>query len=106
MMYNGFAKPQAPKLIRRYDASILQADQDQIFADFKDPDGSCRIVVATVSLSMGMDLPDVERIVQFGLPPSPNLSDIWQRFRRAMRKREGQGVACISASSMVLSNRF
>jgi hypothetical protein len=95
MMYNGFTKPQARKLIRRYDASIRQADQDQIFADFKDPDGSCRIVVATVSLGMGMDLPDVERIVQFGLPPSPNLSDIWQRFRRAMRKREGQGVAYI-----------
>jgi ATP-dependent helicase YprA (DUF1998 family) len=34
---------------------------------------------------MGMDLPDVERVVQFGLPPAPSLSDIWQRFRRAMR---------------------
>lgn len=46
---------------------------------------------------MGMDIPDVERVVQFGLPPSPSLADIWQRFSRAMRKKQGQGIAYLFA---------
>ncbi|KAK3376190.1 hypothetical protein B0T24DRAFT_618179 [Lasiosphaeria ovina] len=44
--------------------------------------------MATVSLGMGMDLPDVIRVVQFGLPRTPSLSDIWQRIRRALRNKE------------------
>ncbi|KAK4232675.1 hypothetical protein C8A03DRAFT_39742, partial [Achaetomium macrosporum] len=93
----GILKTLGRKVIRRYDADIRSADKDMIYAEFAKPDTECRIVIATVSLGMGMDLPDVERVVQFGLPPAPSLSDIWQRFRRAMRKKDGQGTAYLFA---------
>ncbi|KAK3360955.1 hypothetical protein B0T24DRAFT_653029 [Lasiosphaeria ovina] len=73
-----------------------KADKDIIFKDFASKT-DCRIILATVSLGMGMDIPDVERVVQFGLPPSPSLADIWQRFKRAMRKKEGQGMVYLFA---------
>ncbi|KAK0673878.1 hypothetical protein QBC41DRAFT_214049, partial [Cercophora samala] len=48
----------------------------------------CRIIIATVSLSMGIDLSDITHVVQFGLPLSSSLSDIWQRFKRAIRNQK------------------
>ncbi|KAK4233757.1 P-loop containing nucleoside triphosphate hydrolase protein [Achaetomium macrosporum] len=93
----GILKTLGRKVVRRYDADVRPVDKDMIYKEFADHDTDCRIIVATVSLGMGMDLPDVERVVQFGLPPAPTLSDIWQRFRRAMRKKEGQGTAYLFA---------
>lgn len=54
--YQDFNKQQAGKLIRRYDVDVRDADQDIIFADFARADGQglCRIIIATVSLGMGM----------------------------------------------------
>lgn len=89
----GFTKSQARALVKRYDADVRPVDKDLIFSDFSREDGQCRIIVATVSLGMGMDIPDVERVVQFGLPPDGSLTDFWQRARRAMRKKDGQGIA-------------
>ncbi|KAK4233871.1 P-loop containing nucleoside triphosphate hydrolase protein [Achaetomium macrosporum] len=91
----GFTKSFARKVIRRYDADVSQTDKDIIFRDFASTDTDCRVIIATVSLGMGMDIPDVERVVQFGLPPDPSLSDVWQRIRRAMRKKDGQGTAIL-----------
>jgi len=88
-----FTKSEARKLIKRYDADVRSVDKDIIFDDFKREDGDYRIMAATVSMGMGMDIPDVDRVVQFGLPPSISLSDFWQRSRRAMRKKVGQGIA-------------
>jgi hypothetical protein len=88
-----FTKSEARKLIKRYDADVRSVDKDIIFDNFRREDGDCRIMAATVSMGMGMDIPDVDRVVQFGLPPSISLSDFWQRSRRAMRKKVGQGIA-------------
>ncbi|KAK0728530.1 hypothetical protein B0T26DRAFT_738850 [Lasiosphaeria miniovina] len=85
------------KVIRRYDADVSPTDQEIMFKDFPNRDTDRRIVLASVSLGMGMDIPDVERVIQFGIPPGQSLSDIWQRFRRAMRKCEGQGEAILFA---------
>jgi len=94
---HGFTKERARKIVRRFDADVRAADQDILFDDFAREDGECRIMLATVSLGMGMDLPDVERVVQFGPPPSLGIPDVVQRFRRAMRGREikqrCQGIA-------------
>ena len=93
----GLSKNFARKVIRRDDADVRDTDKDIIWKDFSKKDTNCRIILATVSLGMGMDVPDVERVVQFGLPPTPSLSDLWQRFGRAMRKIKGQGKAYLFA---------
>ena len=58
----------ARKVIRRFDADVRPADKKIIFKDFANVDTDCRIIVATVSLDMGMDISDVKRVVQFGIP--------------------------------------
>ena len=87
----GFEKGFARKVVRRFDADVRPADKEIIFKDFANVDTDCRIIVATVSLGMGMDIPDVERVVQFGIPPSTSIADIWQRIRRAVRKQPVDG---------------
>lgn len=95
----GFSKLYSRKVIRRYDADVRDADKDLIFSDFANEHTDCRIAFVTVSLGMGMDLPDVVRVVQFGLPPGASLSDSWQRIRRAMRDKrmvgQKQGTAIL-----------
>ncbi|KAK3311371.1 P-loop containing nucleoside triphosphate hydrolase protein [Chaetomium strumarium] len=48
-------------------------------------DSTCRIILATVSLGMGMDIPDVMQVVQYGPVRSGDIADLWQRFGRAVR---------------------
>lgn len=45
--------------------------------------GEARIIVATSALSMGLDLPDVERVVHLQMPLS--LADYYQMAGRAVR---------------------
>lgn len=83
----GFSKEFARKVIQRFDADVRDTDKDIIFNNLA-THTDCRIVLATVSLGLGMDIPDVIRVVQFGLPKTPSLSDLVQRFRRAMRNAQ------------------
>ncbi|EAQ90766.1 hypothetical protein CHGG_02701 [Chaetomium globosum CBS 148.51] len=83
----GFAR----KVVRRFDADVRPTDKEIIFKDFTNLDTNCRIIVATVSLGMGMDIPDVRPVIQFGIPPSTSIADIWQRIRRAVRKQPVDG---------------
>ena len=105
-----FSKEFARKVIQRYDADVRDADKNIIFNNLAS-DSDCRIVLATVSLGMGMDIPDIVRVVQFGLPKSPSLADLWQRFSRAMRNtqkaaKQGyiRGMAVVFAPYWVFSH--
>lgn len=41
---------------------------------------------------MGVDIPDVQRVIQWGVPNFINLSTVWQRMGRAGRSRDTQAV--------------
>ena len=97
----GFSKEFARKVIQRYDADVRDADKDIIFNNLAS-DSDCRIVLATVSLGMGMDIPDIVRVIQFGLPKSPSLADLWQRFSRAMRNMQKAAQKGYSHGSAVV----
>ncbi|EAQ83009.1 hypothetical protein CHGG_10827 [Chaetomium globosum CBS 148.51] len=104
------SKEFARKVIQRYDADVRDADKNIIFNNLAS-DSDCRIVLATVSLGMGMDIPDIVRVVQFGLPKSPSLADLWQRFSRAMRNTQKaaeqgyiRGMAVVFAPYWVFSH--
>ena len=43
------------------------------------------IIVATESLDLSVDLPDVLRVVQYGFPINKDLAILWQRFGCAAR---------------------
>ncbi|OSC97242.1 P-loop containing nucleoside triphosphate hydrolase protein [Trametes coccinea BRFM310] len=56
-------------------------------------DGSLRCLVATDAVGMGADIPDIERIIQFGAPPS--LTSWVQRAGRAGRSPDLQAEAIL-----------
>jgi len=59
--------------------------------------GDARIVICTDSLSLGVDFPDIERVIQWGVDEKLDLNTLVQRIGRAARDPEVQGIATIYA---------
>jgi superfamily II DNA or RNA helicase len=58
-------------------------------------DGTCRIMVCTDAVGMGLDVPDIQRILQWRVPPWLTVSGWMQRAGRAARNPEIAGIATI-----------
>ncbi|KAI1818929.1 P-loop containing nucleoside triphosphate hydrolase protein [Xylaria intraflava] len=93
----GFALPEAKDSVVRYDADVRAADKERIYAGFSQRGSRSRVAVVTIAFGMGLHIPDVRIVVQYGLPIEPSVTDLWQRLGRAMRKIPGQGTAYIFA---------
>ena len=49
--------------------SILTIDKkEQVLKLFREPEGNLRLLVATTSFGMGIDCPDIRRIIHWGVP--------------------------------------
>jgi hypothetical protein len=57
----------------RYGAGVRGVDNDIIFNKMRE-ETDCRIILATVSLGMELDLAGIIRVVQFGLPKTASLA--------------------------------
>ena len=75
---------QAIKIFHRKTASL---DKTAIISEFQKPgeESLIRVIFATEALGIGADLPDVPRVVQYGLPKGPEPAIMWQRGGRACR---------------------
>lgn len=60
-------------------ATVRTAAQE----DFKDPEGSSRVICATTAFGMGVDIPNIRTVVCFGFPGS--VEDYTQQIGRAGR---------------------
>jgi hypothetical protein len=58
-------------------------------------EGSARIIVATDAFSMGVDVKDVKKVIQWGVDEKLNLCTLVQRIGRAARTPDMLGVAII-----------
>lgn len=85
----------AAEAVSIFTSRTSQYDKDLTYAEFCSKDSTIRIMVATTALGMGMDIPDVEIVVQWNLPTSKSIADLWQRFGRAARApgTTGKGIA-------------
>ena len=73
--------------VKVYHSNTAQFDKDSILAEFQKPgmESSIRVVLATEALGLGVNLPDVRRVVLYGLPISVDPAVFWQRSGRASR---------------------
>jgi superfamily II DNA helicase RecQ len=81
--------------VRWYHSTVGEKEQDNIYSSFAQPSSFIRIVVATESLGMGVDLDDIEVVVQYGFPINQDLETVMQRFGRAARGPSRSGKAIL-----------
>jgi len=87
----------AHQTIGVYTSNVPKYDQDKLYSMFRSEQSSIRIVVATTALGMGMDIPDVDMVVQWNIPLTNDIGDLWQRFGRAARGQGRRGIAVFFA---------
>lgn len=99
LIRKGYSQREARLSVKFYHSVVPQGDQAEIYENFKLVTSRVRIAFSTVALGLGMDIPDVMRVVQWGIPRSYSLEDIWQRIGRSVRGyvslnmlKHGQGV--------------
>ncbi|KAF8475091.1 P-loop containing nucleoside triphosphate hydrolase protein, partial [Kalaharituber pfeilii] len=88
------------KLIKPFSASLSNQFREIAIEDFRQ--GDTRILVCTDAAGMGVDIPDVELVVQWDIKDFLTLSDLWQRLGRAGRDPNIQATAVVYAPSHFL----
>ena len=90
-----------PDLILEYTTAITVQRRNYNLDSFAR--GDTRILVCTEACGMGVDIQDIERIIQWRLTPLINLSVIWQRLGRCARgvNRTGIGIIMFQKSTVI-----
>ena len=88
----GYRNKDTRRLIKAYNSQVDVDEQLRISKDFLSTTATHRIIVATDSLGMGLNNPDVQLVIQWRLPrTSSPLSILWQRAGRAARQQGLEG---------------
>ena len=74
-------------VVEEYTSTVAPYDRDTRYSEFKSLSSHIRIMVATTSLGMGVNVEDVERVVVWRFPIGFDLGDVWQRLGRGGRGR-------------------
>jgi superfamily II DNA helicase RecQ len=82
-----YSRGQAQRVLRTFTRDTHDDDKDGIIKEFQKlaTDSSVRVIFATEALGMGADLPDIKRVIQYGVPKSLDIAVLWQRGGRACR---------------------
>ncbi|KAF8274042.1 P-loop containing nucleoside triphosphate hydrolase protein [Lactarius quietus] len=54
-------------LVMHYHGAMSKGYLTQVYEDFSDPNGHCRILHATEGASTGLDIPDITIVIQYGI---------------------------------------
>ena len=74
---------QANKILQIYHSAIGHKNQAIITKRFMDLESNLRVLVSTVGFGMGVDIPNVQRVIHWGLSSSRLF--YWQEVGRASR---------------------
>ncbi len=82
-----------------YHRNTLEKHKERVLTQLSDVDGSCRVVIATTSLVMGIDISDIRCIVHYGAPRE--VVDYIQGIGRAGRDgMEAQAIMYFSGQQL------
>jgi hypothetical protein len=88
------------KVIRSYYSCLSKVHKDETLESFRN--STTRITIATDAFSLGVDIADIDKVIQWGVDDTLDLCTLVQRIGRAARKQESQGVAVIYASRKLI----
>jgi len=95
--YN-YSEKRATAVIKFYHRGTAKFDKEAYITEFQrlGEDSSVRVIFATEALGMGVNLPDVRRVVIYGLPKGLEPAIMWQRGGRAGRDgRDGEIILLV-----------
>lgn len=67
-------------LFAMYHAKVTDSQKAVIMKSFSKVDGNCRVLFATVAFGMGINIPDIRRVINFG--PSTDIEEYVQQSGR------------------------
>lgn len=97
-------RSRSERIITPYHATLSCTMKDYIRADWRS--GMARILIATSAWGMGIDDPNVERVIQWKAKPLTNLDTLIQRFGRCARNPTLQGVCILYYEKDCLGDRL
>jgi superfamily II DNA helicase RecQ len=82
-----YSRKEARETIKVFHRNTAKLDKEAIIAEFQRlaEDSSIRVIFATEALGLGVNLPDVRRVLLYGLPKGEEPAILWQRGGRASR---------------------
>ena len=90
-----FPEADSSTIIRTYYSSIDDEKKEATIRLFRN--GQALLTIATDAMSLGVDIPDIERVIQWGITERITLDTLVQRIGRAARKSSLLGLAIIYA---------
>lgn len=93
----GYGVQEAAQVVSTYSSHTSEYDQSAILTEFMKEGSEIRILVATSAVGMGMDITDVDVVLQWNLPRDQELSELWQRWGRAARGLGRSGLVVLFA---------
>jgi Helicase conserved C-terminal domain len=87
--------------IRTYYSSIDQPMKQRTYELIKN--GEARLIICTDSMSLGVDVSDIMRVIQWGVNEKLDLDTLVQRFGRAVRDQKLQGVGVVYAPKDIIN---
>ena len=90
----------AKEIIRMYHAGLSPDIKEEIQNWFFE--GKTRIIICTDAMSLGVDFPDILRVIQWGIDGKLTLSTLQQRIGRAARDPKYYGAAVVFAPRSVI----
>ena len=101
--YQGLSVEVENRIVDMYHAHVSEAANARIQAEFYKETSTIRLLFSTIKMGMGVDVPDVDLVVLFGVPR--NVIDLWQEIGRCARRpgRTGLAVIYVTGKSLSLS---
>ena len=79
------------RIVEMFHASTDEESNERIMESFICPSGQLKLLISTVAFGMGVNIPDVDLVLHWGIPPS-SLS-YWQEIGRCARDgRDGYAI--------------
>jgi len=82
-------------VVETFTSHVSKFDRDCRYDEFKKSSSTIRLMVSTTSLGIGVNIPDIERVIIWRFPIDDSLCELWQRIGRGGRGEGRTSIAYI-----------
>ncbi len=94
--------PLSERVVTMYHGSVTGPHEEFVAEEFPKPESRLRCVIATIAFGMGVDIPDIRRVIHWG--PAKTALNYWQEIGRCSRDG-GKGRAELHTLGPLMTTR-